>query len=114
MAERTRRGSGWLVDSPAVGAGLRPQPCGDELRPADPSHCDDPFAVTLSGGGFRATLAGLGVLRFVADIGRLNHLRYCSSVSGGRLLTQSPPSRGQNSVAAATPRRPSTNSSSTR
>jgi len=85
MAERTRRGSGWLVDSPAVGAGLRPQPCGDELRPADPSHCDDPFAVTLSGGGFRATLAGLGVLRFVADIGRLNHLRYCSSVSGGSI-----------------------------
>ena len=28
------------------------------------------LAVSLSGGGFRATLAGLGVLRLLADIGR--------------------------------------------
>jgi NTE family protein len=85
MAKRTRSGKGWLVDSPAVGAGLVPQPCGDKLRPAEPPHSDDPFAVTLSGGGFRATLAGLGALRLVADIDRLSHLRYCSSVSGGSI-----------------------------
>jgi NTE family protein len=40
-------------------------------------------AVALSGGGFRATLAGLGVLRFLADAGMLEQVRYVSSVSGG-------------------------------
>jgi hypothetical protein len=39
--------------------------------------------VALSGGGFRATLAGVGVIRFLADAGLLAKLRYASSVSGG-------------------------------
>jgi NTE family protein len=39
--------------------------------------------VTLSGGGFRATFAGLGVARFLADAGLLGDLRFVSSVSGG-------------------------------
>lgn len=43
------------------------------------------MAVALSGGGFRATLAGLGVLRFLADAGMLEQVRYVSSVSGGSL-----------------------------
>ena len=47
MAKRIRGGKGWLVDSPAVGAGLLPQPCGDKLRPAEPPHSDDPLAMTL-------------------------------------------------------------------
>ena len=38
---------------------------------------------TLSGGGFRATLAGLGTLRFLADAGLLGDVRWVSSVSGG-------------------------------
>jgi NTE family protein len=40
-------------------------------------------AVALSGGGFRASLAGLGVLRFLADAGLLDQVRHVSSVSGG-------------------------------
>lgn len=39
----------------------------------------------MSGGGFRATLAGLGALRLLADIGKLGQLRYLSSVSGGSI-----------------------------
>jgi NTE family protein len=41
------------------------------------------FSMAFSGGGFRATLAGLGVLRFMADAGLLGRVRYVSSVSGG-------------------------------
>jgi NTE family protein len=44
-----------------------------------------PVAVALSGGGFRATLAGIGVLRFLADAGILDRLRHVSSVSGGSI-----------------------------
>ena len=40
-------------------------------------------AVAISGGGFRATLAGLGVLQLLADAGLLKDIRYSSSVSGG-------------------------------
>jgi NTE family protein len=41
--------------------------------------------LTLSGGGFRATLAGLGAARLLADAGMLSSLRYLSSVSGGSI-----------------------------
>jgi NTE family protein len=44
-----------------------------------------PFALAFSGGGFRASLAAAGVLRFVADAGLLGHVRYVSSVSGGSI-----------------------------
>ena len=85
--QRTSRqdDAAWLVDSPAIGTGLTQAPCGDLTRPASPPDCSDPLAVTLSGGGFRATLAGLGALRLVADSGRLGDLRYLSSVSGGSI-----------------------------
>jgi NTE family protein len=73
----------WVVDSPAIGTGLRQQPCGDTLRPAEPPPSDDPIAVTMSGGGFRATLPAAGVVRLLADTGMLPNLRYVSSVSGG-------------------------------
>lgn len=43
------------------------------------------FALAFSGGGFRATLAALGVLRFLADAGRLQDVRLVSSVSGGSI-----------------------------
>jgi NTE family protein len=39
--------------------------------------------VTISGGGFRATLAGVGVLQLLGEANLLANLRYLSSVSGG-------------------------------
>lgn len=83
MGDEPFGGDAWYVDSPAVGAGLQPRPCGDELRPVPPPASDDPLAVTFSGGGFRATLAALGVARLLADVGSLGDVRYLSSVSGG-------------------------------
>ncbi len=75
--------------SPALGSGLEnlARPCGDELRPRDPRRVEGrpTFALTFSGGGFRATLAALGVARFLADVGRLKDLRFISSVSGGSI-----------------------------
>lgn len=76
-------GDEWYVDSAAVGAGIQPRRCGDVMRPAPPAACDDPVVVTFSGGGFRATLAALGVARLLADVGSLADVRYLSSVSGG-------------------------------
>ena len=55
-------------------------------RPLAPARAGRPtILVALSGGGFRATLAGLGVLRFLADADLLDDLRIISSVSGGSL-----------------------------
>jgi NTE family protein len=42
-----------------------------------------PVAVAFSGGGFRASLAGLGVVRLLAQAGLLERVKYVSSVSGG-------------------------------
>lgn len=77
--------SSWAVDSPALDTGLRATPCGDSLRPAEPPVADDPVAVTFAGGGFRATLSALGVIRLLADARMLSGLRYASSVSGGSI-----------------------------
>ena len=55
----------------------RPLP---DTRPAVPA-----VLVALSGGGLRATLAALGVLRFLADADILDDVRIISSVSGGSL-----------------------------
>lgn len=60
----------------------------DQSTPrVDPSPPDErqPVALTLSGGGFRATLAAAGVIRFLADTNLLRDLRYASSVSGGSI-----------------------------
>jgi len=77
------------LHSPALGSGLEDlvRPCGDSLRPRDPGRVDGrpTFALTFSGGGFRATLAALGLARFLADVGRLGDLRFISSVSGGSI-----------------------------
>lgn len=76
-----------VLESPALGSGLDDlvAPCRDRLRPAHPVDpvAGPPIAVTFSGGGFRATFAALGVLRYLADAQRLGSLRYASSVSGG-------------------------------
>lgn len=74
--------------APATGTGLTQfvRAC-DAPRPArtplPPPPQQPAVAVALSGGGFRATLSGLGVLRFLADSGLLAQVRYSSSVSGG-------------------------------
>jgi len=77
--------SRWVVDSPALGTTLSARPCRapDQPDPAPPGGSVAPIALTFSGGGFRATLAALGVIRLLADIGRLRDVRYVSSVSGG-------------------------------
>ncbi len=75
------------LDSPALGTSLFDlvKRCGDRLRPQSPIHpAEEPaIALTFSGGGFRATFAALGVVRYLADAGLLKNVRYVSSVSGG-------------------------------
>jgi NTE family protein len=77
------------LDSPALGTGLEglARPCGDALRPADPGRAQGrtTLGLAFSGGGFRATLAALGVLRFLADVDKLRDVRFASSVSGGSI-----------------------------
>lgn len=85
------RGSQPPPESPSLGTSLVDLmvPCGDALRPSDPAPPPTamPIGLTFSGGGFRATLAALGVIRALADLGRLAELRYVSSVSGGSIST---------------------------
>jgi NTE family protein len=74
--------------SPALGTStndlIRPCEAPAPVRAEPPPVAEEPaLAVALSGGGFRATLAGIGVLRFLADAGLLGRLRTISSVSGG-------------------------------
>lgn len=51
-------------------------------KPAYPGQ----FGLTLSGGGFRATLFHLGVVRFLRKEGLLKRVRFISGVSGGAIL----------------------------
>jgi NTE family protein len=80
-----------VLESPALGTSGSDliRPCGQVLRAADPPpvRTEPALAVALSGGGFRATLAGIGVLRFLADAGLLERVRYVSSVSGGSVAS---------------------------
>jgi len=46
----------------------------------------EPIGVALSGGGFRATLFHLGVVRYLYDAGLLRRVRMITSVSGGSIL----------------------------
>lgn len=43
------------------------------------------IGVAISGGGYRATLFGLGVLLYLADVARNNEVVTISSVSGGSI-----------------------------
>lgn len=81
---------GPALDSPSIGTAVGDliEACEQRKpRPAVPPPVEGApaIAVALSGGGFRATLAGLGVLRFLADANLLGRVRYLSSVSGGSL-----------------------------
>lgn len=76
------------LDSPAIGTATNDliRPCREQdPRPARPPAPTElpPFSLAFSGGGFRATLAALGVIRFMAGSGLLGRVRYVSSVSGG-------------------------------
>src|SRR5881398_406470 len=44
------------------------------------------IGLALSGGGFRATLYHLGLVRFLRDAGVLPHVTHITSVSGGSIL----------------------------
>lgn len=81
---------GDALASPAIGTGSNDliAPCAQrEPRAAVPPPPEraPAFAVALSGGGFRATLTGMGVIRLLADAGLLARVRDVSSVSGGSL-----------------------------
>ena len=87
------------LSSPAIGTATNDliEECAVERRSASPPAPpkQPPFALAFSGGGFRATLSALGVLRFMADAGLLERhkegawvfllaqVRWVSSVSGG-------------------------------
>jgi NTE family protein len=82
--------SGSPLQSNSVGTSSNDSivPCATEdpkPRPPPAASPAPPFALALSGGGFRATLCAMGVARFVADAGLLSRLRYSSSVSGGSI-----------------------------
>src|SRR6516164_7064796 len=44
------------------------------------------IGLALSGGGFRASLYHLGLVRFLRDAGLLSHVSHITSVSGGSVL----------------------------
>ncbi|MEK6274347.1 MAG: patatin-like phospholipase family protein [Actinomycetota bacterium] len=87
LAEKLERARSDPLSSPALGTASSDliEPCAvREPEPAvPPPRAELGLALAFSGGGFRASLAALGVLRFVADAGLLERVRYVSSVSGG-------------------------------
>jgi predicted acylesterase/phospholipase RssA len=44
------------------------------------------IGLSLSGGGFRATLHHLGLIRYLRDAGVLAHVKDIAAVSGGSIL----------------------------
>ena len=50
------------------------------------AHPGEPLRLALSGGGFRATLFHVGVLRALLEAGRLRDVTHIASVSGGSVL----------------------------
>jgi predicted acylesterase/phospholipase RssA len=60
---------------------------GSQVETGSPSPSSDvPIALALSGGGFRATLFHLGVIRFLKEYHLLGRVQYVCSVSGGSIL----------------------------
>jgi NTE family protein len=75
------------LTSPALGTASSDliEPCNtrEPLPALPPPATGTPLALALSGGGFRASLAALGVLRLLGDARLLHRVRWVSSVSGG-------------------------------
>lgn len=75
------------LSSPAIGTASNDliEACEVERKasfpPAPPKQ--PPFALAFSGGGFRATLSAVGVVRFMADAGLLAQVRWVSSSRAG-------------------------------
>ena len=46
------------------------------------------IGLALSGGGFRASIFHMGVLKYLAEKNKLEEISYISSVSGGSLLRE--------------------------
>jgi NTE family protein len=62
------------------------EPCGDHPGRTHPQRPgEDRFALSFSGGGWRAALTAAGALRFMADAGLLDRVGWVSSVSGGSI-----------------------------
>lgn len=68
-------------DCPADSVGGEAAPSPDSQQTRDCPR----VALSLSGGGLRATFFHLGVLRYLHDVGWLRHIRHISSVSGGSI-----------------------------
>ncbi len=93
LSVRETKGTNQMPDNTAKRLGdgefldARPTPCGDRRRPAIPDKptSGPSIGLTFSGGGFRATFAAMGVVRYLADVGLLGNVRYVSSVSGGSI-----------------------------
>ena len=69
----------------AKSAGAKVPKLKQYIRPPKPAWPEGrtALAVAYSGGGFRASLAGVGMTRALADLDLLRDVRYTSSVSGG-------------------------------
>ena len=89
---RSRVARGGVVN-PAEAAGTTVrgtiQRCDKGLKPCEPElpAIKPAFIVALSGGGLRATLSAVGVLRFLADAELLDRVTIVSSVSGGSIAS---------------------------
>jgi len=57
-----------------------------ESKPAVRQEAAMNLGLALSGGGFRATLFHLGLIRFLRDAGLLGHITQLASVSGGSVM----------------------------
>src|SRR6516162_1882495 len=59
-------------------------------RRPDPGHCVNSavkkIGLALSGGGFRASLYHLGLVRFLRDAGLLSQVSHITAVSGGSII----------------------------
>ena len=63
-----------------------PPKSGASDQPPESGHSSQPrIGLCLSGGGFRAALYGLGVLRYLAEAGHLAKIAGISAVSGGSI-----------------------------
>lgn len=66
----------------ASGAPLRTRPA-DEERVIEQAHQDQLAGLAFSGGGIRSATFNLGILQALAELDRLRHFDYLSTVSGG-------------------------------